>query len=154
MNKFLKNSENSHGYLDGTPGSAYQLLTDLVALAGQENTTHTSPVLELQFGEVLTKTSLIKFDGLDYLSITAILPEQPAFEYLSASDLQRIRSQDCGTDNELLWHADQGQYVLMRKISLTAFADDTALMDAIMDSADQASAWHARLYSHFSHQSD
>lgn len=148
LSKYRINDDDSNGILDGTVESVSRLLQDLVLLAGQEDARHALPVLELQLGEVFTITSLINVDGLAYLSITAILPKLRALEFLPQVTLHSLTPTTLACDGELLWHADQGRYVLVRQIALSSLADEPAVMDAIMDSSDQAAAWHAQLCAH------
>lgn len=144
--------DHSNGILDDTVDSVFRLLQELVLLAGQENARHALPVLELQFGDVLTISSLLEVDGLAYLSVTANLPKLVIHKCLPQAELHSLTPTTLACDGELLWHADQGRYVLLRQISLHSLADDIAVMDAIMDSSDQAAAWYVQLCSHLNRE--
>lgn len=112
-----------------------QLLFDLMALSGQEAAAR--PALELLIGDILTRTS-VEPEGQDlYLCVTGLLPPcrthtAPAAVLASALD----EAERVGVD--LLWHADRGRYIVVRRIALRRLADERAVMDGILDTADMA----------------
>jgi hypothetical protein len=110
-----------------------QLLCDLMEMSGQQ--AGARPALELLIGDILTRTS-VEPEGQDlYLCVTGLLPPgkgQPSPAALMTSTL----GQNEGF--ELLWHADHGRYIVMRKIALTRLSDERSVMDEILDTADLA----------------
>lgn len=112
-----------------------QLLLDLMQYCGQERAAR--PVLELEIGEILTRTS-VEPAGIDlYLSVTATLPpcDAPVIASMSAP---AALSQTAPGTCDFLWHADEGRYVLVRKIALHTLTDERAVMDEILVTADLA----------------
>lgn len=129
--------------LDGSAGSMHRLLGELVSLAGQDDESHTAPVLELQFGDLLTRTSIRKRDDVEYVVVVVELPRLDNAALPSgAANASGIFPADEG-DVEMLWHAEKGRHVVVRHIPVAVFPDETSVFDAIMDSADRVSAWLA-----------
>ena len=125
--------------LDGSAAAAARLLAELAALAGQQCAG--TPVLELMVGEIVTFASVAS-DGA-CLVVTARLPACGQAGYLPAA---AAFSERLGHDGiECRWHADEGCYVAVRSVPLKALPDERSLMDAILDTADAARAWHALL---------
>jgi len=76
--------------------------------------------------------------------VTASLPKcQPAHCQPLPATLalapERLESVD------VLWHADEGRYIVVRRISVRDFCDDRSVMDAILDTADIAANYYAAL---------
>lgn len=118
---------NVSGTLDGSLARITALLRELIAMTGQDE--DGVPVLELQFGDILTRTTLHALDK-NYLVITAILPkggDSPPAPH--------------GQDMEFLWHADDGRYVGLRMVPIVSLPDERSVMDAILAASDEASAW-------------
>ncbi|WP_231502449.1 hypothetical protein [Herbaspirillum sp. RV1423] len=122
-----------HGDISAT--AVDRLLSDLIEMTGQASI---SPrVLELQIGEIFTRTA-VERGAEHFLSVTASLPkcEQPHYLPLPvmppAATSQRLSSVD------FLWHADEGRYIVVRKIPLGCFSDERSVMDAILETADIA----------------
>ncbi|WP_147375917.1 hypothetical protein [Noviherbaspirillum cavernae] len=136
------------GVLDGSAGSMNSFLRDLVELAGQVDQTHVAPVLELQFGEVITRTAVVLGGEAQYLSITALLPrgEQPE----SSVRLPRhfAASRPRAGEYEFLWHADEGCHVVVRNIPVKDLADEAGVLDAILDTSEFAKAWWRQASAH------
>jgi len=125
--------------LDGSPAAATRLLAQLAALAGQPCAG--TPVLELMVGDIVTCTSVAGEAAC--LTVTARLPACGQYGYLPAgAALQETLGQD---GIECRWHADEGCYVAVRSVPLAALPDERSLMDAILETADAACAWHAQL---------
>nr|WP_229262922.1 hypothetical protein [Duganella radicis] len=123
------------GALDGSVAQATGLLRELIALTGQ--VAGTVPVLELQLGEVLTRTTVQVADG-HHLLITAVLPrDEDAGQALQAGAAAEA-------EIEYLWHADEGRHIGLRRVALATLADERGLMDAILETADLAAAWLER----------
>jgi len=114
-----------------------QLLLDLMQYCDQQ--TAARPALELQIGEIFTRTS-VEPAGVDlYLCVTATLPPvgAPATALLTppaALEAAPINSLD------FLWHADEGRYVLVRKVPLRMLTDERSVMDEILATADLAAS--------------
>lgn len=111
------------------------LLLDLMNLSGQEVAAR--PALELLIGDILTRTS-VEPAGLDlYLCVTGLLPPGepglPPSAVLPATLADNERA-----DFELLWHADHGRYIVVRKIPLRSLTDERSVMDEILNTADLA----------------
>lgn len=122
------NAGNVPGALDGSPSRITALLRELIRLTGHDE--GVAPVLELQFGDILTRTALHALDK-DYLVITAMLPKFGAGPYPAPP----------GRDMEFLWHADEGRYIGLRMVPIRSLRDARSVMDAILAASDQASAW-------------
>jgi hypothetical protein len=127
---------NPPGTLDGSLSRITALLRELVELTGHD--AGDVPVLELQFGDILTRTVLYGPDR-HYLLITAILPE--CGDSGPAWAPSGVFPASPGHDVEFLWHADDGRYVGLRMIPIGLLPDERSVMDAILATADTASAW-------------
>ena len=112
-----------------------QLLCELMALAGQEASAR--PALELLIGDILTQTS-VEPEGKDlYLCVTGLLP--PCGTHgAPAAVLAATLDEAERAGFELLWHADRGRYIVVRRIPLCRFTDERSVMDEILDTADLA----------------
>lgn len=112
-----------------------QLLCDLMTLSGQEAAAR--PALELLIGDILTRTS-VEPAGQDlYLCVTGLLPPcqvQTSPSAILASTLDQGER----SGFELLWHADHGRYIVVRKIALRQLTDERSVMDEILNTADLA----------------
>ena len=126
----------ANGTLDGSVTQVIRFLRDLIELSGQE--AQEVPVLELQLGEILTRTTVQTVDG-NYLLITAYMPKCRRSHYVSRTNMDA--SSQAERDMEYLWHADEGRHIGVRKIPLTRLPDERSLMDAILTTADQAADW-------------
>lgn len=115
---------------DMTGQGVKDLLADLANLSGQAAAER--PALELLIGDILTCTS-VEPAGLDlYLCVTGLLP--PCECTLPPSALAgRERA-----GYELLWHADQGRYIVVRRIPLRMLSGERGVMDEILNTADLA----------------
>jgi hypothetical protein len=129
---------NAPGTLDGSLARITALLRELVELTGHD--AGDVPVLELQFGDILTRTALHALDK-NYLLITAILPRHgdsgPGWAPSGAGPAPH------GQDMEFLWHADDGHYIGLRMVPIGSLPDERSVMDAILAASDQAAAWMA-----------
>ena len=127
---------NASGRLDGSLSRITALLRELIGLTGHDE--GAVPVLELQFGDILTRTTLHALDK-NYLLITAILPK------CGDSGLAWVPSATepapPGRDMEFLWHADEGRYIGLRMVPIGSLPDERSVMDAILATSDRASAW-------------
>lgn len=111
-----------------------RLLRDLAGLTGEEAALR--PVLELLIGAILTRTS-VEPEGEDlYLCVTGLLP--PGLPQSAAAAALAMLDEEELAHCELLWHADLGRHILVRKIALRHFSDERSVMDAVLDTADLA----------------
>lgn len=95
-------------------------------------------MLELQFENILTKTSLAEgSDGASRLSIAAFLPrsDHPDYATRPPEDASSFETKT------FLWDADEGRHVMLRYVPLDAVQDERHLMDAILETFDEAKAW-------------
>lgn len=117
-----------------TGPQAESLLRELVALAGQEPALDMPPVLELLIGDILTRTSVEATGREPYLCVTGLLPP------CAVAGPGRL---DAGAGHELLWDAERGRHVVVRRIALRGLAGERGVMDQILETADLARR-HAR----------
>lgn len=124
--------------------SVRQILRELAALAGQDDAAE-APVLELQIGEVISKTTVEVIDGIEYLTVTAWLPVSEQSPYLPA------RTEGFSADEvppqaaTILWNAESQRYVATRRTRTRDLQDDRSVMDAILLAVDEAIGWLALL---------
>jgi hypothetical protein len=131
-----KDVGNAPGTLDGSLSRITALLRELIGLTGQDESD--VPVLELQFGDILTRTTLHALDK-NYLLITAILPKCGNSRHVCvASGTSPVPH---GQDMEFLWDADEGRYIGLRMVPIGSLPDERSVMDAILATSDKASAW-------------
>ena len=119
------------GTLDGSVAQLVHLLRELVEMTGED--TGSVPVLELQFGDILTRTT-VQSSGGNYLLITARLPRCDDTGYVAQQEEQGM---------EYLWHADEGCHIAVRRVPVAELPDERSVMDAILATSDQAAAWFA-----------
>ena len=127
---------NAPDTVDGSRSRITGLLRELIELTGDDE--RAVPVLELQFGDVLTRTALHTRDQ-DYLVITAILPKCGDSGYVCA----RSDGAPAPHDTEFLWDADEGRYIGLRMVPIASLPDERSVMDAILMTSDKAAAWMA-----------
>lgn len=121
---------------DGSRHAANALLAELCALCGQEAAS--PPVLELQFGVIVTRTA-VDAAGEACLTITARLPAPDHDGYAPQGANTRFGDLDC------MWHGDEGCHMAVRRVALARLGDERSVMDAILETADMAQAWHASM---------
>jgi hypothetical protein len=133
--------------LDGSAAAMSQFLQDMADLVGDNASAPDSlsrvPVLTLQFGEVVTATSLSTSGDHPCLSITALLPRDDQPVELALACEQPATPGIEGGQNQVLWDADEGRYVLTRKIPIAQLPDERSVLDAILDASDAAKIWFA-----------
>jgi hypothetical protein len=139
----VQDNAETTGKLDGSEADLTRFLQELVGLADQSDNAHQGPLLHLQFGDVLTLTSLAGSGGICYLTIAALLPHSDRLDYLPQPSAQAIGMSNIYTENEFLWDADEGRYVIIHKIPIAELLDERDVFDAILNCADDASAWFA-----------
>lgn len=120
--------------------SVTQFLRELAVLAGQDDTAE-NPMLELQVGDVVSRTTVEMADGIEYMVVTASLPITKQSRYLPA----RTDDACCGEvrprDATIAWNADTGCYVATRRIRTRDLKDDRSVMDTILLTVDEAIGW-------------
>lgn len=122
---------------DGSSQAANALLAELCALCGQDAAS--PPVLELQFGVIMTRTAVDAAAAGDWLTISARLPALGQDGYTPQGDKSRFDDLDC------MWHADEGCHIAVRRVALARLGNERSVMDAILETADMAQAWHASM---------
>lgn len=135
----LRRDEDKHPDDDFSVAAVQRLLLEMVELSDQQ--TAGPPVIELLIGDILTRTALASGGAEHWLSITALLQtaEQPGYSPhppAPGAD-QRLMSID------FLWHADEGRYIVVRKVPLQELRDEPDVMDAILTTADMARGYFA-----------
>lgn len=136
------------GVFDRSPTGITRFLRELVELAGQSDDSYGVPVLELQFGEILTRTVLSTDGPVACLSVAAFLPRMGHDEYRYGSREELPYSMKLPEGSDFFWHADDGRYVVIRNISLDDLPDEPSVMDAILDTSDLAKEWFSLVCEH------
>lgn len=119
-----------------------RLLRELAEITAQDDNDHAAPILELQFGDISTKTTLLNNNGMQCLSIIALLPRSGRVNYSSPTHTPLSDVIATAENMELLWHADEGRYILLRHMPISGFTDDISVLDAILDTADRSRSWY------------
>lgn len=131
------------GSLDGSAERLHRYLQELVEMTGQTDSTHAAPVLTLLLGDICTSTALSTIGAAPCLSITAILPRAKRSEYQPLSTMPSTMSEAFAREYEFMWHADEGKYVVVRNVPITALVNERCVLDAILEASDQAVKWFA-----------
>lgn len=136
--KALILQSEDHDQADISVTAVNRLLQDLIALAGQQM--EGPPVLELQLGEIFTRSAVERGGADHYLSVTALLPrcEQPHYLPLLHAPLASADADATQAAVDFLWHADEGRYIVVRHIPIHLLSDERSVMDAILATADIA----------------
>ncbi len=119
----------------GSASAVLRCLRELVALTGQDRT-DAPPVLELQFGDILTLTSLAFDAPQPFLCVSVYLP-RCALVAAAAPPL----ASPAYPGGEWLWDASEGRYIILHSIEIGQLADEPGLLDAILAAKDRAGAW-------------
>lgn len=141
----LQDISDPSGTLDGSFAAINQFLLQLVEMTGQGTRTEKAPVLELQFGGILTVTSLSTWNGIACLSIAALLPVDEKIDFFLQASVLASASFCAVPDCEFLWQADENRCVVLCKIAISDLPDERSVMDAIMDTSDHAERWFSTL---------
>jgi hypothetical protein len=120
----------------GSTARLATFLRELVELAAQD--LEPVPVLELQLGDTLTRTS-VGIDLDEYLLVTALLPACNKPRYVPAPCASLMG------ELEFLWHSDEGRYIAVCKVPAADLPDERSIMDAILATSENATAWFAEL---------
>lgn len=126
----------------------HQFLEEMVELTGQIDNTRSTPVLELQFGDIQTITSMSENGKTPCLSITALLPRSNETPKVMQGTNQCSAPEILAKNRDMLWDADEGRYVMVRKIPIADLPDGRSVLDTILDTFDQATDWFASLTSY------
>lgn len=132
---------DNNNSLDGSVEALNRFLQELVEMTGQGSGADSVPVLELVFGDITTMTSLSIAGDAACLSITALLPRKAQTDYQPLSSVPVAMSVTAEREYECLWHADEGRYVMVRRIPIENLRDERTVMDAVLDTSDQAAKW-------------
>jgi hypothetical protein len=119
----------------GSAAAVLRCLRELVELTGQDSAGG-PPVLELQFDEIVTLTSLAADAPQPFLCVSVYLPRRA----LVAAAAPPLASPGYA-GGEWLWDASEGRYIVLHNIGIEQLADETALLDAILAAKDRAGAW-------------
>ena len=121
-------------------------LKEMVSLTGQNsNNLDAAPVLELQFGDVRTFTTVLSKAEVPVLFITAFLPRDERLFYSELFLSNAALGMEKMQDTACMWHVDEGGYAMIRKVPLRLLHNEPSVFDAILDTADQAEQWYALL---------
>jgi hypothetical protein len=118
------------------------LLQELVDLAGQHDDLAAAPVLELQFGDVVTRTTLAVNDGVQCLSVVAELPMTKHIGQPPQSS-RPLPSSTTQQRTEVMWHAGAGRYIIVSTTPISELPKDTSVLDTILDTSEYARAWYS-----------
>lgn len=133
------------GELEGSVVGMEKFLRELVELTGQIDWSHSVQVLELQFGEILTRTLISETEEGQHLLITAMLPKPEQLNYHPLSPTQMAELADFPCHDEYLWHADEGCHIVVRKILIKDLHDERSVLDAILNMADDTAMWFEKI---------
>lgn len=133
--------------IDGTAAGLKSFLRSLVELTSQCDASQTGPVLELLFSDIVTVTSVVNGKNGDCLSVTAFLPR--AQDDIASQHATLFSPQPPAGKHhpEILWDADEGRYVFIREIPVTHLRDERSVMDAVLTTSEQATAWYSANFS-------
>lgn len=125
-----------NGELNGNPSKVNAFVRELIEMTGQLDAA--PDVLELQFGDVLTRTS-VQIAEFSWLVTMAFLPKCGDSQFMPQAAM--VLSLPVGGNLELFWHADEGRYVGIRRTLVSELPDERSVMDAILATAEDAAAW-------------
>lgn len=132
---------DTNGVLDGSAEGLNGFLQELVEMMGLSGSPSSVPVLELHLGDVSTMTSVSTAGNGPCLSVTALLPRIKQSEFHPLSSVPVTMTAAVASEYEFLWHADEGRYVVIRRIAIYDLIDERHVMDAILETADEAAKW-------------
>ena len=135
--------------VDGTVAGLKGFLRTLVELTGQYDAARTAPVLELQFSDIVTVTSVVEGNCGGCLSVTAFLPCARNGSTSQQSRLCSPKTSASKHQAEILWDVDEGRYVFVREIPVGQLCDERDVMDAVLTTSELATAWYDMNFSIF-----
>ncbi len=121
-------------------GSVSEFLRELVALTGQDDAAN-NPVLELQIGDVVSRTTVEMIDGTEYLVVAASLPVSRQSRYLPARAEKTSSDDALARGATIAWNEDAGCYIATRRTPTRELQDDRSVMDTILSTVDEAIGW-------------
>jgi hypothetical protein len=119
----------------GSTAAVLRCMRELVELTGQDRTDG-PPVLELQFDDIVTLTSLAADAPQPFLCVSVYLPRR-TLAPCAAPPL----ATPAYPGGEWLWDASEGRYIVLHNIDIRQLADEPGLLDAILAAKDRAGAW-------------
>jgi hypothetical protein len=128
--------------------SVRDFLREMAVLAGQGDAGEPgdagdNPVLELQIGDIVAVTTIKLIDGAEYLVVTAWLPISTQSRYLPARTEECCAGHAPSRKATILWNAERQRYVATRLTLTQDLKDDRRVMDTILETVDEASAWQS-----------
>jgi hypothetical protein len=139
----LTRHRKSAGEPDGSLVSLTGFLRELAALAGQGGT-HI-PILELQFGDIETRTTVERIGKSEFLTVTALLPRSECPPYLSPKPAALLPTGVPQQAATILWDKEELRYIATRRVPVSDLPDERSVMDAILQTSDEAIGWFALL---------
>lgn len=115
---------------------------ELVQITTPVESSGDTPTLELQFGDIATRTTLLADNDMHYLIIIAQLPRSRRSIREPRAHAASDDAISAPFDLELVWHADKGCYMALRQMPIGDFTDEASVLDAILDTADRSRAWY------------
>lgn len=129
--------------LTGTPAELRALFRELVELTDQIDPESAVPILELQFDDIFTSAWFPEDSALQCMCIAVLLPRHTQSSCLPIGCALPLIPKPPLKKDALLWHADEGCYVIMFHVPIADLSDERSMLDAMLDAAEQAKAWHA-----------
>ncbi|MFC7518722.1 hypothetical protein ACFQUU_27295 [Herbaspirillum sp. GCM10030257] len=139
-----RDTSDKFGSLDGTASALKRFLQELAELTGIHND-DSMPVLEFRFDDVVARVSQTVNNERHCLSIILQLPRSRQSGYRTRAVEQLLFFAVSMVQPEVLWNADDGCYVVVHYIPTEFFPDEVSILDAILDTSNQARQWHAAL---------
>lgn len=139
----LDNSLTPAGALDGSAEAIARFLRDMAELTGEPGDKDGVPILTLQFGSIVTVTSITSDSDLPFLTITTLLPPVGQACCFSSPTGEQPYLRAGRHADQVLWDAGEGRHVFARRIPASMLPDERSVLDAILDACDDAKAWHA-----------
>jgi len=124
------------GELNGSASQLHAFVRELIEMTGRRDAA--PDVLELQFGDVLTRTSVQEAER-SWLMVMAYLPKCRGSQFAPSESV--ALSAPASGNLEIFWHADEGRYVGIRRIPVTDLPSERSVMDAVLATAEDAAAW-------------
>lgn len=115
-----------------------EALRELAGLAGQHDA---AAVLELQIGEVMTRTTVVDAAGGEYLEVQARLPASRRSPMLGPRPGGLEPDELPAGAATISWDEESGCYLATRRVAVAEIRDERELMDAILTTADVAIGW-------------
>jgi hypothetical protein len=124
-------SPHTNGMLPGSAEALAQFILHMNELVDSENASDS--VLELQFGDILTRSSVDLHDN-GYLVVTALFPPSRRFPCIPPPG-KRFHE---GVN--FLWYSDEGRHILVHRIPAVDLPTERSVLDAVLSTSDAAQA--------------